>query len=120
MCATMPNTSLPKSAQFRHSSEYAHIYTNGKRVRGKYIRIVALNNDKNTPRLGLSVGKKFANSAVKRNRVRRVLRAAFRLQAQNIGAWDIILIPNAPDRSYRTPIIEKELMKLIGKLNSHS
>ena len=119
MCATMTNTGLPKSAQIRHSREYAHIYANGKRVRGKYIRIVAQTNNKDWPRLGLSVGKKFANSAVKRNRVRRVLRAAFRLQASNIGAWDIILIPNAPDRSYRTPVIEKELIKLIGKLNSH-
>ena len=66
--------------------------------------------------MGLSVSTKFEKSAVKRNRVRRVLRTAFRLQRQSLPALDLILIPTRNDLSYRTPIIEQELVELCAKV----
>ena len=66
--------------------------------------------------MGLSVGRKFHNSAVIRNRARRVLREAFRLERQQLPAWDLILIPVARGRRYRTADVRRELRRLCERL----
>lgn len=113
MTSESSNQCLPRNVQLRSKRDYADVYANGIRVRGKYLRIVAAPTTKEVgARMGLSVSRKFESSAVSRNRVRRVLREAFRLQRQQLPALDLILIPNARGRSYRTPIIEDELLQL--------
>lgn len=66
--------------------------------------------------MGLSVGRKFHKSAVLRNRARRVLRAAFRLQKAKLPHFDMILIPVGRVEDYRTQDVERELKKLCAKL----
>lgn len=47
------------------------------------------------PRLGMTVGKRHGN-AVQRNRLRRLLREAFRLEQHNLpGGFDYLLVPKA-------------------------
>ena len=107
---------LPRSVQLRSKSDYAHVYANGVRVRGKYMRIVAAFSTANVgARMGLSVSRKFNPKAVQRNRERRVLRSAFRLQRHSLPAFDLVLIPTNRQLNYRTPVIEAELIKLIAK-----
>ena len=116
MTSVDSNLSLPRDVQLRSKSEYSHVYANGVRIRGKYLRIVAAKSPQDLgARMGLSVSGKFEKSAVKRNRVRRVLRAAFRLQRQSLPELDLVLIPTRNDLSYRTPIIEDELVELCAK-----
>lgn len=108
---------LPRSVQLRSKGDYAHVYANGIRVRGDYMRMVAAPSTKEDgARMGLSVGRKFNTSAVRRNRMRRVLRSAFRLQRQQLPSLDIILIPTSRDLKLRTPEIEAELVKLCAKV----
>jgi ribonuclease P protein component len=116
MTSADSNLCLPRNVQLRSKSDYSHVYANGVRVRGKYLRIVAAKSPLDIgARMGLSVSGKFEKSAVKRNRVRRVLRAAFRLQRQSLPELDLVLIPTRNDLSYRTPIIEDELVELCAK-----
>lgn len=60
--------------------------------------IVAVHeNDLGHSRLGLSVGKRIWKSAVRRNRVRRIFREAFRLGQHELpSGLDIVLIPAKP------------------------
>jgi ribonuclease P protein component len=54
-------------------------------------------NGRDYPRLGLSVSRKKVRSAVARNRVKRLLREAFRLSKGELPAGvDLVIVPRGP------------------------
>jgi len=78
--------------------------------------VVAVRNDAGVARLGLSVGKKVWKSAVRRNRVRRVFREAFRLEQHRLPAgFDLVLIPAAPRLQPGLEATREELVRLARK-----
>jgi ribonuclease P protein component len=49
--------------------------------------------DAGGPRLGILVSKRHAARAVERNRLKRCIREAFRLEQQTLGAVDLLVRP---------------------------
>jgi len=82
----MKNTiSLNKNEQF------LRVYRLGKKSYHKFFTLYYLPNGKDFNRLGFKVGKKLAK-AVRRNRVRRLLRESYSLLEERIATgYDIIL-----------------------------
>jgi ribonuclease P protein component len=78
--------------------------------------VVGVDSGREHPRLGLSVGKKVWKHAVKRNRVRRVFREAFRLTAPDLPNLDLVLIPAQPRLAPTTAETARELLKLARKV----
>ena len=76
---------FPRQFRIRSGSSFTRIYREGKRARGETMIVVGARSGLGHPRLGLSVGKRIWKSAVKRNRIRRVFREAFRLSAPSTG-----------------------------------
>jgi ribonuclease P protein component len=88
---------FPRSARMRTRSDFERAYKRGKRARGAAVVVVAVENGLPYSRLGLSVGRAIWKDAVDRNRLRRVLREAFRLRRADIPAGlDLVLIPACP------------------------
>jgi len=101
----------------RRKRDYSRVYSQGVRARGLLILVVAAPGDNPlTARMGLSVGRKFNKSAVIRNRARRVMREAFRLERAHLPHLDLILIPVARDQEYTTTTVAPELRRLVEKL----
>ena len=101
----------------RRQRDYSRVYSQGVRARGQLILVVAAPGDNPlTARMGLSVGRKFNKSAVIRNRTRRVIREAFRLERAHLPHADLILIPVARDQEYTTTSVAPELRRLVAKL----
>ena len=92
--------SLPKTHLLRKKSEYDNVYRHGKRVHGENFSLILLSNDLEHNRLGISIHGQL-KGAVKRNRIKRIIREFFRLnrrflqekspEGQELPSMDIVI-----------------------------
>lgn len=69
--------SLPKDALLTKPWQYQQVYRHGQRRWGKGLTLIYLDNDQGRDRLGISVGGQ--KLAVRRNRIKRLLKEFYRL-----------------------------------------
>jgi len=85
--------SFPRTRRLRQAADFARVYGRKIRAGDHTLLIFADASPQSATRMGLSVSKKHGN-AVRRQRIKRLLREAFRLEQRNIPAGlDLILIP---------------------------
>jgi ribonuclease P protein component len=102
--------------RIKSGADFARAYSQGSRARGKLMTVCVCANGTETTRLGLSIGKRVWKSAVRRNRVRRVFREAFRLALPELPAGlDVILIGSVPRLEPKLETALPELRKLVAK-----
>ena len=82
--------------KLKKSWEFQRAYQKGRKYWNRYFVIYVLHNRFNHLRLGITVSKKVGKS-VQRNRVKRLIREAFRhLRAQVKGGYDIVVVGRTP------------------------
>lgn len=89
-----------KYLRVKKKKDFRKILTAGKRIYGASLTVVYLPAERTS--MAVCVGKKHGKS-VKRNRIKRLLREAFRAQTQNgVRPCTFLLIPKiAEEYSYR-------------------
>ena len=112
---------LSKSQRIHSSREFAEIYELNQRAGDQHLLIFAAVNQLNSIRIGLSVSKKHGN-AVRRVRLKRLLRDAFRLTQHELPkGLDMILIPRirsgAGLRDYQSSLLRLS-QKLAKRLST--
>lgn len=108
-----PVYDLPRQRRLLSRHDFRRVYRRGKRARGPHLVIVAFERRQPGFRLGLSVSKAHGG-AVRRNKIKRVFREAFRLERPTLpGHFDLILIPQ-PRPRYELDDVRRELVKLVG------
>jgi ribonuclease P protein component len=99
-----------KQERIRKRKDYLAIYQQGTRGYAKHFIVITKKNSLGIKRLGITVGKKVGN-AVKRNRIKRILREFFRLNKSRLSAsQDILIIAKVgiPALRYRDVCAELE------------
>ncbi len=108
---------FPAWLHVRTGREFQRIYRLGGRARGKHLHVVVLQNGLDHSRLGLSVSKRNGN-AVRRNRIKRMTREAYRLTRWEIeakaGFVDIVVIPGHPEGHYPLEELIAEFADLVA------
>jgi len=90
-----PHEKIAHPQDFRRAFERRRSASDGSMV------VYAVENGRDHPRLGISIGRKKVRSAVDRNRVKRVLREAFRLSKAELPAGlDLVVVPRGPGLSF--------------------
>jgi len=95
----------------RRPADFEAVYDRRRSAADSTLVVYVRENGLPYSRFGLSVSKKFG-PAVRRNRIRRLLREAYRLEKADLPAgYDFVLIPRPLD-DYALDPIRKSLSKL--------
>ena len=103
--------------RLRRKSEFDAVFDAGRRLRGRSVTLIAAPNDLGRSRVGVVASRRIGG-AVLRNRAKRLMREAFRLNRHLIARpMDVILI--AQPRTPRTPFseIEDEVQRFFRSLH---
>jgi ribonuclease P protein component len=95
----------------RRPADFQAVYDRRRSAADGTLVVYARENGLQYSRVGLSVSKKFGR-AVRRNRIRRLMREAFRLEmADRPAGYDLVLIPRPLDE-YALAAVRHSLAKL--------
>jgi ribonuclease P protein component len=99
----MPSFKFHKEERLSRPSEFKRVFDRRCSVSNAHLIVYGLPNERDYCRLGLSVSRKVG-PAVRRNRLRRLYREAFRLSRAELPVGlDLVLIP----RSAAEPRLEE-------------
>ena len=85
---------FPKSARLRQRGDFVRVFDAGRRVAAPALALHALAAPH--PRLGVAVSRKVDPNAVGRNRIKRVLRDAFRRLSSQLVPADYVVVARPP------------------------
>lgn len=89
----VPSATFDKSRRLLKAADFQSVFDNTQyKVGHQHFLVLASRNPLGHARLGLVIGKKNIRRAVKRNRVKRVVRDTFRLCNPALDSLDIIFL----------------------------
>ncbi|MGK2859568.1 MAG: ribonuclease P protein component [Thermoanaerobaculia bacterium] len=84
LAGVRPSEGLPRSGRIQKRADFLRAYENGTKTHGRFVVVFVLANERNEPRIGVTVTKKFGN-AVFRNRAKRWVREVYRRARLPLG-----------------------------------
>jgi ribonuclease P protein component len=103
--------------RLQHALEFEAVYAGKTRESRGPLTIFAIPNDLGHPRLGLSVGRKVG-TAPKRNRVKRMIREAFRLMQHDLPRGYDVVVNVRPHDAALLADYQKMMSALVVKLHA--
>ena len=98
---------LPKNGRLHENSQFQTVYRTGRSVANRMAVLYLVSNGQANNQIGFAAGKRLGNAVV-RNRVKRLLREAYRLQQQKLlQGYDLVLVG-------RKNLIEADLQKTVN------
>jgi ribonuclease P protein component len=110
------HSTLRPSQRIRSGKDFQRVYAARKSVHAAELTIAYCPNGLAFSRLGVSVGRVHGN-AVRRNRIKRVFRAAFREARHALPAgFDYVLIPRKGVVEYTSAVVKTALLAAAKKI----
>ena len=110
---------MQRSFRLTRSTDFKRVRRNGKSYAHPLLVLIALENEDSlsTTRVGVAAGRSVGN-AVKRNRAKRLIRAATQeLYPQIKLGYDLVLIARAPIIQVKMPVLRTALQELLLRAN---
>jgi len=106
---------FPKEAHIRKKPEYSHVFSRGRKVRGRHFLGYVLVEAGTETRLGLVVSRKVGQ-AVTRNRVKRLVREFFRIHRRRFPeGTQLVVIARPSSESLDGHACTAELEDMLGQ-----
>jgi ribonuclease P protein component len=91
-----PRLTLPRAARLHRDRDFARVLAAGRRAEDQRLIVYVDENHQTQTRLGIRAHRRVG-PAVRRNRIRRLIREAFRLERHELPAGlDVVCIAKAP------------------------
>lgn len=109
----MAFTFIMKIVKLKENRDFRRVYNKGKSFVCPFFVVYINKNRTNETRLGITVGKKIGN-AVKRNRAKRVITAAFSTVCPKIiSGYDFVIVARTRILNVKSTIVTNFLLKLL-------
>jgi ribonuclease P protein component len=103
---------FPKAARLRHRQDFLRAQAQGKRFHTPHFGVTLAPMAADHPRLGLVVTRRLGK-AVRRNRVKRLLREFFRRHQTGLPAFDLVIMAKKGAAVLEYDQVEEELGRLL-------
>jgi ribonuclease P protein component len=111
--AVLPSIPFPKSARLLKRSEFARVFDAGRRVAAPALALHWATAP--ATRLGIAVSRKVDPHAVGRNRIKRVLREAFREHRARLVPADYIVVARAAAATLDNAALRKAFLETLQR-----
>ena len=105
---------FPASARVRAKPEFDRVFEAGKRTADPLLALHRL-DDGAPPRLGLAVSRKVDPHAVGRNRIKRVLRDAFRKLRGELGTGAYVIVARPAAAKADNPALRAAFLRVLQR-----
>lgn len=100
--------------RLKKNYQYNYVYKHAQSVADKNFVLLFCRSNGETPQAGFSISKKFGN-AVRRNRIRRQLKAAVSVHMPNVKPhYHLVFVPRRSE-SYLYADVETSVARLLDK-----
>jgi ribonuclease P protein component len=83
---------FPPELRLTDKPAFDRVFAAATSSRDRFFTVLATSNELAHPRLGLVVSRKVSRKAVRRNRIRRVVRESFRAIQHDLSACDLVVL----------------------------
>lgn len=90
--------------------DFSRVYRDGRRFEGDFFVFYLLNKEEGKPRIGIVTPKQIGN-AVKRNRVKRIIRESFRKGKSIFDSYDFIVKPKQKAINLNNPVLAERFRR---------
>lgn len=90
-CDNAPGSSLRRHQRIRDGEDFTRALRHGRRISDALFTLYVQPTDHDVARLGLTVSKRVARQAVRRNTIKRLVRESFRRCAVLKAGMDIVV-----------------------------
>jgi ribonuclease P protein component len=104
--------------RLRSKLQFDAVYAGGRRIDDRFFSLRIKLNGLTHPRVGLAVAVKTAGNAVKRNRLRRVVRESFRLNQAQLPPVDVVVAVKFAAAGASSPTLRDSLATLWKRVAS--
>jgi len=118
MQPSQPPKRFGANLRLRSKLQFDAVYAGGRRVDDRFFALRVKPNGLTHARVGLAVAVKTAGNAVKRNRIRRLVRESFRLAQHELPAMDIVVAAKFPAREAPATSLRASLATLWKRVPS--
>lgn len=108
---------FPRERRLTRGAQYQQVFAGAHKAGGAYFTVLGRPNTCGHPRLGLAVSRRAAPRAVDRNRLKRVIREAFRHNQHSLGGIDIVVLAKAPARGADNAALTAAVLKQWQRLS---
>jgi ribonuclease P protein component len=106
---------VQRKFRLTRSEDFERARRSGKTYAHRLVVLIARKNDAGRSRVGVAAGRTVGN-AVRRNRAKRLLRAAMQsLVSSVLSGWDVVLIARPPLVSSSCAEVRGVLVTLLGR-----
>jgi len=107
---------MQATVSLKKNFEFRRLYNKGKSAASKCVVVYCMKTSRPTNRLGVTVSSKLGG-AVQRNRIRRRLKEAYRLNEHQIHiGYDIVIVARMRSRYAKWSELESSVLHLFRKL----